>query len=188
LEALEHLAEQGAIDLFYGDEATVSERATVPYAWQFLDEKYTAFMPTTQGASLKCFALVSRDNRSHLATTQGSINAQFVYEQLDLLALSITKPTVVVLDNATPHKAKLIEQARDGWAERGLTIVYLPRYSPHLNIVEHLWKHLKYFWLTAEMYSSTQVLFYHVRLALAAFGTLLTIEFSPFGVQLNDLI
>lgn len=185
---LEHLAEQGAIDLFYGDEANVSERATVPYAWQFPDEQYTAFMPTTQGASLTCFAFVGRDNRSHIATTEGRINAQFVYEQLDLLALSITKPTVVVLDNATPHKAKLIEQARDGWAERGLTIFYLPRYSPHLNIAEHLWKHLKYFWLTAEMYISTQVLFYHVRLALAAFGTLLTIEFSPFGVQLNDSI
>lgn len=140
-------------------------------------------MPTTQGASLSCFALVSRDNRSHCATTEGRITADFVYQQLDLLAGRITKPTVVVLDNATPHKAKLIQQARDGWAERGLTIFFLPRYSPHLNIAEHLWKHLKYFWLQPEMYMSKNLLFYNVRLALAAFGSLLTIEFSAFAVN-----
>jgi transposase len=180
---LERLAEEGRIDLFYGDEANVSERATVPYAWQFADEKYTAFVPTTQGASLSCFALITRDNRSHVATTEGRIGAAFVYDQLDLLAASITKPTVVVIDNATPHKAKIIEQARAGWAERGLTIFYLPRYSPHLNIAEHLWKHLKYFWLQAEMYTSKEFLFYNVTLALAALGTLLSIEFSKFGIQ-----
>lgn len=183
MQDLEHLAEQGILDLFYGDEANVAERATVPYAWQFPDEKSTAFMPTTQGASLSCFALVSRDNRYHGASTEGRITAAFVFEQIDLLAGRITKPTVVVLDNATPHKANIIQQARDGWAERGLTIFYLPRYSPHLNIAEHLWKHLKYFWLQPEMYLSKQLLFYNVRLALAAFGSLLTIEFSAFGVQ-----
>lgn len=183
LHDLEYLAERGVIDLFYGDEANVSERATVPYAWQFPDEKQTAFMPTTQGASLSCFALISRDNRSHWATTEKRITAAFIYEQLDLLAGRITKPTVVILDNATPHKANIIEQARDGWAERGLTLFYLPRYSPHLNIAEHLWKHLKYFWLQAEMYASKHLLFYNVHLALAAFGSLLTIEFSAFTVQ-----
>ena len=155
----------------------------MPYAWQFPDEKYTAFMPTTQGASLSCFALIRRDNRSYVATTEGRITAAFVYEQLDLSAWRIATPTVVVLDNATSHKAKIIEQARSGWAERGLTIFYLPRYSPHLNITEHLWKHLKHFWLQPEMYTSKHVLFYHVWLALAAFGSLLTIEFSTFGIQ-----
>jgi hypothetical protein len=180
---LEQLAEDGAIDLFYGDEASVSERATVPYAWQFADEKHTAFMPATQGASLSCFALISRDNRFHGATTEGRIDAAFVYEQLDLLANRITKETVLVMDNATPHRAKIIEQARGGWAERGLTIFYLPKYSPHLNIAEHLWKHLKYWWLQPEMYVSKQLLFYSVSLALAAFGTLLTIEFSTFDAR-----
>lgn len=185
MQDLEHLAECGAIDLFYGDEANVSERATVPYAWQFSDEKYTAFTPTTQGASLSCFALVSRDNRSYVATTQGRITAAFVHEQLDLLAGRITKPTVVTIDNASAHTAKIIQQAREGWAERGLTIFYLPTYSPHLNIAEHLWKHLKYFWLQPEMYASKELLFYHVALALAAFGSLLTIEFSKFDVQMK---
>lgn len=180
---MEQLAQDGVIDLFYGDEASVSERATVPYAWQFDDEKYTAFMPATSGASLSCFALISRDNRFHRATTEGCIDAAFIYEQLDLLAGRITKETVVVIDNATPHKAKMIEQAREGWAERGLTIFYLPRYSPHLNLAEHLWKHLKYFWLQPEMYASKQLLFYHLWLAIAALGTLLTIEFSKFDVH-----
>lgn len=177
MQDIERLAEQGVLDIFYGDEASVSERSTVPYGWQFIDENCTAFMPSVQGASLSCFALVSRDNRIHYATCEGTMTAAFIHNELDVFAHRITKPTVVVFDNATPHKAKIIKEARAGWEERGLYILYLPRYSPHLNIAEHLWKHLKYFWLQPEMYATKQLLFYNICLALAGFGSVLTIDF-----------
>jgi hypothetical protein len=135
-----------------------------------------------QGASLTCFALVSRENRAHVGTTEQTINAAFVFEQFDLLASRITKPTVVMLDNATAHTAKLIQDARETWAERGLTIFYLPPYSPHLNLAEHLWKHLKYLWLQAEMYAWKEPLFYNINLALHAFGATLNINFSDFAL------
>ena len=35
---MEQRAEKGEIDLYYGDEAQVSEEGYVPYGWQFKDE------------------------------------------------------------------------------------------------------------------------------------------------------
>jgi len=38
LSLIENQAEQGNIDLFYGDETRFSEQGYVPYGWQFDDE------------------------------------------------------------------------------------------------------------------------------------------------------
>jgi transposase len=49
---------------------------------------------------------------------------------------------VLVLDNARIHHAKLLEPFLDEMNGR-LKLVFLPPYSPQLNIVEGLWKWLK---------------------------------------------
>ena len=33
------------------------------------------------------------------------------------------------------------------WVKRGLIIKYLPPYSPELNLIEILWRFMKYDWL-----------------------------------------
>lgn len=47
----------------------------------------------------------------------------------------------MVLDNARIHHAKLLEPFLN--ANKRLTLVFLPPYSPEFNIVEGLWKWLK---------------------------------------------
>ncbi|BFH13954.1 putative transposase [Paenibacillus dendritiformis] len=49
---------------------------------------------------------------------------------------------VIVLDNARIHHAKLLRPFLDEMKRR-LELVFLPPYSPQLNIVEGLWKWLK---------------------------------------------
>jgi transposase len=49
---------------------------------------------------------------------------------------------VMVLDNARIHHAKLIQPFLENNRER-LELVYLPPYSPPLNLIEGLWKWLK---------------------------------------------
>jgi transposase len=183
LKILEEMSEQGLIDLYYGDESRISLEPCVPYAWQFKDEEL--FMPSTQGRGLNCFALLSRDNQCCFETTQKSIDAHFIVEQLEELSLSLQKVTVVVLDNAPVHVAKPVQERKKFWQARGLFIFYLPPYCPHLNIVEVLWRRLKYQWLQARDYLENQSLFYKVRQALAAVGTLLKIHFAPFQHTLN---
>ena len=81
-------------------------------------------------------------------TTQDIITSDFIVEQLDNLPFEISKPTVVVLDNAKVHRAKKVQEMRRYWADRNLFIFFLPPYSPHLNIIERLWKELKASWMT----------------------------------------
>jgi len=49
---------------------------------------------------------------------------------------------VLILDNARIHHAKLLQPYLDSMKGR-LELVFLPPYSPNLNIIEGLWKWLK---------------------------------------------
>ena len=183
LGELERLAQNGLIDLYYGDESRVSLEPCVPYGWQFPDEE--VFMPTRQGVGLNCFALLSRSNACCFETTRQRITSEFIIEQMERLSFVVKKITVVVLDNARVHTAEKVQQRRAYWQKRGLFIFYLPPYSPHLNLAERLWRKLKYEWLQAADYATTEGLFYRVRQALAAVGSILKIQFSEFSFGLS---
>lgn len=178
LGELEDLSEQGAIDLYYSDESKVSLMPCVPYGWQFPDEE--VFMPTQKGEGLNCFGLLKRNNECLIETTTNNINSQFVFERLEELSTNLEKLTVVVLDNARIHHSQIIKERIKVWQARGLYIFYLPRYSPHLNIIEILWRKLKYEWLSPSDYLDKENLFYQIRLALTSVGQELFIKFSKF--------
>ncbi|XEQ94856.1 IS630 family transposase ISBs2 [Sporomusa carbonis] len=50
--------------------------------------------------------------------------------------------TVMILDNARIHHAKLLQPFLEEHQEQ-LTLMFLPPYSPNLNLIEGLWKWLK---------------------------------------------
>ncbi len=174
---LEQQSAAGHIDLLYGDESQVSEQGYVPYGWQFADESIA--IPASKGKALNCFGLLSRSNALIFQTTQKTINADFVLDFLDAFSLKIKRLTVVVLDNARIHTARKIKERFQIWQQRGLFIFYLPPYSPHLNLIERLWRELKQRWLKPENYASADLLFYSVYLALNTVGKELNINFSP---------
>ena len=178
LSLLERQSERGLIDLFYGDESQVSEVGYVPYGWQFGDE--VVQIHAQRGRSMNYFGLISRSNELLYQATESTITSDFVLAQLDALSHRIVKQTVVVLDNARIHTAKKIKAQLSVWQERGLYLFYLPPYSPHLNIIERLWRELKGHWLRASDYESAEQLFYATWLALSAVGKTLRINFSSF--------
>ncbi len=108
--------------------------------------------------------------KSWTATSEKTIDAAFVAEQLERFSFSLEKLTVVVLDNTRIHTGKKMGERIGAWQQRGLFVFYLPIYSPHLNIAETIWRKLKYEWLAAEDYESKGHLQYAVSLALLAFG------------------
>lgn len=119
--------------MFYGDESGVSLLPCVPHAWQFADEQVV--MPSERGGRVNFFALLSRDNRIHRYLTEQTITAAWISERLDALSLSLSRLTVVVLDNASVHK-KAVKERRAVWQERGLFVFFLPPYSPHLALIK----------------------------------------------------
>ncbi|WP_244411282.1 IS630 family transposase [Parageobacillus thermoglucosidasius] len=52
------------------------------------------------------------------------------------------KHVVMVLDNAKIHRAKILQPFLHEHEER-LTLIFLPPYSPNLNLVERIWGWLK---------------------------------------------
>jgi len=176
------LSEGHKIDLYYADEAAVSLEPCVPYAWQFTDEEVS--MQSAKGKGINCFALLSRDNRRVVETTTQMMTGEFIFEQIERFSVGLKKLTVIVLDNAAVHRTRVIKERLTVWQQRGLFLFYLPRYSPHLTIVEALWRKLKYEWLTAKDYETRDTLCYAVRLALKAVGESLQINFSGFNFSL----
>jgi len=159
----------------------VCSEGYVPYGWQFPGEE--VFVTAQRGFRMNCWGLISRDNECHWATTCRNINAAFVLEQLDTLSFRIRVPTVVVLDNASVHTAGIIQANRAIWEQRGLYLFYLPPYSPHLNIAETLWRHLKGGWLVPEDYSQNDDLAYALNRCLSNIGKSLKIKFNKFNAN-----
>ncbi len=179
---MEHRSEAGEIDLYYGDESQISEQGYVPYGWQFKEENIC--IRSSKSAHINCFGLLSRDNRFVYQTTGENITSDFVIEQLDYFSLRLKKHTVIVLDNAKIHQSQKMKAMQDIWAKRKLFIFFLPPYSPHLNIIERLWKELKSRWICPDDYENEQRLFYSLKLILNAVGKDLFINFKPFRFNL----
>ena len=100
-----------------------------------------------------------------------SIISDKVIEVFDDFTLILTKPTVVILDNASYYKSKKFKANLSKWSNRGLTLLYLPPYSPQLNIIEILWKFMKYYWIEYTAYLSYDNLLEYVKKIFANYGT-----------------
>ena len=74
-------------------------------------------------------------------------NADAFVGFLGLLKSHAGKPLTVVLDNAYIHKAKASRAITEFLEKQGLTLYFLPPYSPELNRIERLWHKMKYTWM-----------------------------------------
>lgn len=166
----------GLIRLYFGDESHICTEGYVPYGWQFRGED--VFMPSQKAVRLNIFGMIDRHNRYDGFSTTTSITADKVADFLDRFSLALEKDTFIVLDNASVHRNKVVDELRPLWEKRGLFLFYLPPYSPHLNLAETLWRILKGKWLRPVDYTSTDSLLYATNRALAAIGTDMFINFS----------
>ena len=91
-----------------------------------------------------------------------------------MLKLYPTGKIVMVLDNARIHHAKLIQPFLEENKNR-LELMFLPPYSPNLNLIEPLWKWLKesviynvFYKHTCEISVAVQEFINHINLNLLA--------------------
>jgi transposase len=125
--------------------------------------------------------LLSRDNKFHFATTIKSVNTLFLVTFFNDFVVNITKPTVVILDNAKIHHSKVFKSWIPYWQSRGLYFVYLPPYFPKLNIIEILWRQIKQRWLRTQDYKDFETLQLAIHLILMEIGKECKINFEKFN-------
>lgn len=177
LKALYQLYKEGLIDLFFADESGFSLTPYIPYGWQKIGKQVPIL--TQRKHIQNTFGLLNPSSKAlHTYSTEGMINSKFICKSIDDFTTKIRKPTVILLDNAPWHKSKMFIQAISGWNKKDVYIFHLPRYSPHLNLIETLWRIIKYKWLKPEHYSSKTALKKRLKYIFSQFGHEFDINFS----------
>ena len=74
--------------------------------------------------------LLTITNDTYITSTQ-------ICELLELIKSKATNPVTIVLDNAKYQRCKLVT---DTAKVLGIELLFLPPYSPNLNLIERLWK------------------------------------------------
>ncbi len=153
LGELQQLVLEGVQDLFYFDEAGFSLTPSVPYGWQPVGERIE--IPSSRSAQLNVLGFLGYDGQSFDSYVfQGSIDAKIAIACIDSFAAKLTKPTTLVIDNAPIHTSTEFQLMIPEWERQNLGLWFLPAYSPELNLIEILWKKIKYDWLPLEAYGS----------------------------------
>jgi transposase len=175
LKKYEELADIGKIDLYYFDESGFSINSNIPYAWSPKNE--TKLIKSFFAKRFNVLGFLSKQGNLKAYIEEGNIDSDVVIKIFDEFSLQITKPTVVVLDNASFHKSKKFKANIAKWSQRGLTIFYLPPYSPELNAIEILWKFMKYIWIDFSALCSYESLKIYIQKVIDEYGVSKVINF-----------
>ena len=183
----EKLEAKGKIDIFRYDESGFSPTSNCPYLWSEVNN--TAKVKTLSIKRINVLGFLSRNGTLKSYIADGKVDSDKVIEVFDDFTLTLTKPTVVILDNASYHKSKKFKAELSKWSNRGLTLLYLPPYSPQLNIIEILWRFMKYYWIEYTAYLNYDNLLEYVKKIFANYGTgkgEYFIHFNTLKEQLSD--
>ena len=108
---------------------------------------------------------MNRANEAFFHTIEGSVKTKHVIAAFDEFSESYyseyqqTKvPCIIVLDNASIHRSKDFIKRIEHWESHAVFLHYLPAYSPELNLIEILWRKIKYEWLELTAYQSYEQL------------------------------
>lgn len=132
-------AKQGKRQLFFMDASHFVLAIFIGYLWSF--SRIFVKSPSGRQRYSVLGALNAITLELVTVTTDAYINARSVIELLDKLADKYKGQLItVVLDNARYQRCKPV---MDHAAEIGIELLFLPSYSPNLNLIERLWKYVK---------------------------------------------
>ena len=178
-DALEVLIEedkQGIIDLRYYDESGFCLVPYIPYAWQ--EQGETISIESGHSRRVNVLGFMNKHNELEAYTIEGSVDSDVVIHCFNQFCDTIQGPTVVVMDNASMHTSEAFQEAIPKWEKKGLAIFYLPEYAPELNLIEILWRFMKYEWIEFWAYTNFAYLIQYVEGVIKDFGDKYKINFG----------
>jgi transposase len=181
-QALQHLADHGRINLYYFDESGFATVPSIPYAWQPLGIPLE--LPSFPSNCMTILGFLPRDQPSFFQAVEGTVGTTQAIAAFDRCAADYARhgqPCVVTLDNAPWHTRRDFRARVDRWGAQGVILHYLPPYSPELNLIEILWRKLKYDWLPLSCYTSYDNLKNAVLAVLSGVG-------SKYQISLCDYL
>jgi transposase len=128
--------------IYFGDAAHFRHNAETTYSWSEVGNPHV--IPTNSGRTphnvIGVYCIQTHE--SFFIQTPDNINSATVIELLKGLQEKHPSPAkiYVILDNARSHHAKDVSLY---CASSNIILVFLPTYSPNLNVIERLWKFLR---------------------------------------------
>ncbi len=132
-------ARAGQRDVYCVDAAHCVFAAMLGWVWCWVRQHLRAASGRQRYNVLGALHVVSH----HMirVTNHSYINAGSVCDLLRAVAAaSVGRPITLVLDNARYQKCAVVTALA---ASLGIDLLYLPSYSPNLNLIERVWKYLK---------------------------------------------
>jgi transposase len=127
--------------LVFVDEMGTNTSLYPVYAWAPKGQRACWSVPRNRGANTTVLSSMGVEGMGPSLTVEGSTTS-VVFEAYveQVLAPSLRRGQVVVMDNLSAHKG---ERIRELIEERGCELVYLPSYSPDLNPIEEAFSKIK---------------------------------------------
>lgn len=169
----------GLIDVYFVDESGFSLTPNVSYAWQPIGEQWGIPSDKTKVMNVLGFLDVrNRDLMTYPLPESAYMNSELFISYIDDFSEKITRQTALILDRAPWHTSWATLDKIEEWENKGLHVFFLPSYSPHLNLVETLWRKIKHEWLKIKDYRSKNTLKKKLIDIFSFYGDEYDIEFS----------
>ncbi|MEW6482554.1 MAG: IS630 family transposase [bacterium] len=126
------------IEVWAEDEVHFQRTSTLIRAWA-LKGKQPHILSASTKEKIGFFGAVSLKSGQFVTQTAPTFNSKAFNNFLCHLLGYIHKPTLLILDRASYHRAKSLKPFLAEHQDY-LKIVFLPPYSPELNPIERVWK------------------------------------------------
>lgn len=141
--------------LLFEDESMIRDYQAIQRSW-FLKGCQRLIPTYGQHRGSKLLGTLNYETGEVFVSEAGNYDAAVFLEFLEqTLNHYPTGKIVMVLDNARIHHAKLIQPFLKEHPHR-IELVFLPPYSPNLNLIEGLWKWMKETIINNVFYSNVQ--------------------------------
>jgi transposase len=127
--------------LVFVDEMGTNTSLSPAYAWAKKGQRAYWSVPRNRGANTTVLSSMNVEGMGPSLTVEGATtSAVFEAYVEQVLAPTLCKGQVVVMDNLSAHKG---ERVRELIEERGCELIYLPSYSPDFNPIEEAFSKIK---------------------------------------------
>ena len=127
--------------LVFVDEMGTNTSLSPMYGWAKKGQRAHCSVPRNRGKNTTVLSSMSAGGMgSSLAVGGATTSAVFEAYVERVLAPTLRRGQVVVMDNLSAHKGERVKELIEG---RGCELLYLPPYSPDLNPIEEAFSKIK---------------------------------------------
>jgi len=143
------------VEVLFVDAVHPEHNAMAAYGWIKRGQK-RCIQSNSGRQRLNLHGAINAETMEMTVIESNTINRESTVQLLSMLdkKYSHAKEVIVILDNARYHYSKEVAEIVDKSAR--LKLVYLPAYSPELNLIERAWKYFKKQVLYTKYYENLQ--------------------------------